>query len=139
MLVYRKEQNMAAAKKKRSLFSRFFTFIICASLCKDNVNEIVVTRIYPTNQMGELNAQTDTIKQDEANNNNGIDVYMKKAFHKERKRKRRFWKLCKSGGKMKNGIEGAIDGGFGKIGSKVDENVTRGPTTLIDLEDYGDD
>jgi hypothetical protein len=121
---------MAAVKEKRTLFSRFFT-----SLCKDNVNEVVVTRIYPINQMGELNTQTDTIKQDGANNNNGIDVDMEKAYHKERKRKWRFWKLCKCGGKQR----GAVDCEIGKIGSKVDENVTRGPTTLIDLEDYGYD
>jgi hypothetical protein len=73
--------------------------------------------------MGELKAQTDTIKHGEAkNNNNGIGVYMKKAYHKERKRKRLFWKLCKCEGKQRKRKEGAVDGDIGKIGSKADEN-----------------
>ena len=135
---------MAAAKKERSLFSRFITLIMCASLCRSNVNEIVVTRMYPPTQMGEQNTTLDTIHQDEANNNNVIDADEEKVYHKDKKRKRRFWQFCRSGGKRK--MDEAGDEDVREIDNMADESelpndVARGPTTiaLIDLEEYGHD
>jgi hypothetical protein len=84
---------MATAKENRSLLSRFITFICCVSCCKTEAvdDELVITRVYQSKSLTELNERKREIISPEASKSEIAAADIEKSMHKQKKRKRRFW------------------------------------------------